>query len=273
MDTDHILDVAIEAAKAAGRVIVESRGAGAIHEKSAHHYVTEVDLKSEQTILKILRARYPQHAIVSEESHADERVDGPGVWIIDPLDGTNNFSNGIPIYCVSIAFASRGRVQVAAIYDPNRDELFSAVRGRGSRLNGVPIKVSDRAELKHAIICTGFYYDRGLVMRSTLRAIETLYVSGVRGIRRLGSAALDLCWVGCGRLDGFFEYRLAPWDYSAGWLIVAEAGGVCTDRDGGTMTLEAGNVMAANPSIHQALAQRISWQAMSLPGPGRHDEL
>jgi myo-inositol-1(or 4)-monophosphatase len=263
LNHELILNVAIEAVKAAGDLIQQRNDPGTIQEKSAHHYVTETDLRAEQTILYILRGRFPDHGIVSEESHASAGLDGPAVWIIDPLDGTNNYSNGIPIYCVSIAFAVHGKIAVAAIYDPNRNELFTAIRGQGAQRNGIPIKVSDRTELKHAIICTGFYYDRGLVMRSTLRAIETLYDNGVRGLRRLGSAALDLCWVACGRLDGFFEYRLAPWDYSAGWLIVEEAGGVCSDREGQAMSLEAGNVMAANPALHQTLAELIPWRETS----------
>jgi myo-inositol-1(or 4)-monophosphatase len=190
------------------------------------------------------------------------------LWIIDPLDGTNNFSHSIPLYCVSIAFASRGEVKVAAIYDPNRDELFSAVRGQGAQLNGSPIRVSAASELKEAIICTGFYYDRGQIMRATLKAIETLFTNGVRGVRRLGSAALDLCWVANGRLDGFFEYRLAPWDYAAGWLIVAEAGGDCSNRDGQAMTLDANNITAASPAVHAKLVEIVPWSKMLAAATG-----
>lgn len=242
----------------------ERQSAGSIRQKSAHHFVTEADLQSEKIILKIIRDQFPDHHIVSEESYAAESVEHPAVWIIDPLDGTNNFSNGLPLYCVSIAFAVAGRVEVATIYDPLRDELFTAVRGQGARLNSTPISVSSRHQLDQAIVCTGFYYDRGVLMRATLRAIETLFVSGVRGIRRLGSAALDLAWVACGRLDAFFEYQLAPWDYAAGWLLVTEAGGVCSERDGLSMRLDAENIMAGNRDVHAALLQRVPWSKMKL---------
>jgi myo-inositol-1(or 4)-monophosphatase len=264
LNTEKILESAIEAAKTAGVMLRERQSVGSIRQKSAHHFVTEADLESERIILQIIRERFPEHHIVSEESHAAESVGHPAVWIIDPLDGTNNFSNGLPLYCVSIAFASAGRVEVAAIYDPLRDELFSAVRGQGAQLNSVPISVSSRKQLEHAIVCTGFYYDRGVLMRATLRAIETLFVSGVRGIRRLGSAALDLAWVACGRLDAFFEYQLAPWDYAAGWLLVTEAGGVCSERDGFSMRLDAESIIAGNPDIHACVLQRVPWSKMKL---------
>ncbi len=262
MNLDSILETAIEAAQAAGKALKENPNVGQVVEKSAYHFVTEADLRSEKIILDLIRERFPQHRIVSEESHQSENVLETDVWIIDPLDGTNNFSHGIPLYCVSIAFASKGQVQVGVVYDPNRDELYSAVRGRGAFMNGVPIRVSAADELKQAIICTGFYYDRGEMMRATLKAIETLFTNGVRGIRRLGSAALDLCWVANGRLDGFFEYRLAPWDYAAGWLLVTEAGGACSDRDGQPMSLDANNVMAASPAVHRRLLDIVPWSNM-----------
>ncbi len=262
MNVDSILQTAIEAAQTAGRVLQQHGEVTEIQEKSAYHFVTEADLRAEKAILDIIGERFPDHRIVSEESHAAENVLQPAVWIIDPLDGTNNFSHSIPLYCVSIAFATHGQVQVAVVFDPNRNEMYSAIRGKGAWLNGKPIHVSRRDELKQSIICTGFYYDRGQVMRSTLKAIETLFTHGVRGIRRFGSAALDLCWVADGRLDGFFEYQLAPWDYAAGWLLVTEAGGTCSERDGRPMSLDAGNVMAANTPIHRKLAELVCWSKM-----------
>jgi myo-inositol-1(or 4)-monophosphatase len=262
LDIDAIHTTATEAARAAGRLLLQNQDLGAVVEKSAYHFVTEADLRSERAILDLIQARFPDHQIVSEESFQTGDLDGEAVWIIDPLDGTNNFSHSIPLFCVSIAFAARGQVQAAAIYDPSRDELFSAICRQGAFLNGRPIRVSANHELRQAIVCTGFYYDRDLVMRGTLKAIEQLFVHGVRGIRRLGSAALDLCWVAAGRLDAFFEYRLAPWDYAAGWLIVREAGGTCSDRDGNPMHLRAENVVAANPPLHGRLLETVRWSDM-----------
>ena len=262
MNLDSILETAIQAAQGAGRVLQQHGAVTDIQEKSANHFVTEADLRSEKAILDTIGERFPEHRIVSEESLATENVLQPAVWIVDPLDGTNNFSHSIPLYCVSIAFATHGQVQVAAVFDPNRNEMYTAVRGKGAWLNGTPIHVSQRGELRQAIICTGFYYDRGQVMRSTLKAIETLFTQGVRGIRRFGSAALDLCWVADGRLDGFFEYQLAPWDYAAGWLLVTEAGGACSERDGRPMSLDAGNVIAGNAPIHRTLVELVSWSKM-----------
>lgn len=263
MDLHAILETAVDASRKAGVVLRQHGAVTESHEKSAYHFVTEADLRAEKVILDLIAQRFPGHRIVSEESHAAENTLQPNVWIIDPLDGTNNFSHSIPLYCVSIAFASEGQVKVAAIYDPNRDEMYTAVRGQGAWLNGTPIHVSPRGELRSAIICTGFYYDRGQVMRSTLKAIETLFVQGVRGIRRFGSAALDLCWVATGQLDGFFEYQLAPWDYAAGWLLVEEAGGICSERDGRAMSLEAGNVIAANHALHSKLVELVAWSKMN----------
>lgn len=267
MDFESILETAISAARQAGGMLQQQGAVRLAHEKSAHHFVTEADLRSEQIVLDLIRGRFPDHRIVSEESHAAESVDQAHVWIIDPLDGTNNFSHCIPMYCVSIAFATSGSVQVAAVFDPNRDEMFSAIRGKGAWLNGQKIQASQCAELRQAIVCTGFYYDRGEVMRSTLKAIETLFLHDIRGIRRFGSAALDLCWVANGRLDGFFEYQLAPWDYAAGWLIVNEAGGACADREGSAMSLGAGNIMAGNKAILARLADLVPWPKMRTTAP------
>jgi myo-inositol-1(or 4)-monophosphatase len=261
---DPILETAKAAARQAGQALMANRDVGRVVEKEAHHFVTEADLRAERIVIETIRRRFADHAIVSEESNQAGNLQGPDVWIIDPLDGTNNFAHSIPLFCVSIAYASRGQVQVAVVYDPNRDELFAAARGHGATCNDLPIRVSAVNDLRGAIVCTGFYYDRGELMRRTLRAIEMLFVSDVRGIRRLGSAALDLCWIACGRLDGFFEYRLAPWDYAAGWLLVTEAGGTCADRDGHELVLDSGNIIAGNPNVTGLLVQKIPWSATAL---------
>jgi len=174
-----------------------------------------------------------------------------GLWIIDPLDGTNNFSRGIPQFCTSIAYAEHGEVLAGCIYDPERDELFSASKGNDAYLNGQKITVSKRNKINETIIATGFYYDRGQIMEQTLKTIHNLFKNNICGIRRLGSAALDLCWVACGRYDAYFEYKLHPWDFAAGMLIVREALGKCYDKSGDTMTLNGEGFIATNTNLEK----------------------
>jgi myo-inositol-1(or 4)-monophosphatase len=264
-----VLSVAASAAREAGHFL---RG---VHptitrEKSSGNLVTAADLESERMIVERIRGEFPEHAILSEESLADVSLEAENLWIVDPLDGTNNFAHGIPQFCVAIAFARQGTVRAGAVYDPNRDELFTAAAGLPSQCNGQPMAVSPRDRLEQSIICTGFYYDRGDLMRRTLDSIETLFVRGVRGVRRFGSAALDLCWVACGRLDGYFEYQLGPWDYAAGHFLVQQSGGRCCDRSGQPLTLSTRGVIASNGRIHEELLDRVRWRESS-PG-GVRDE-
>jgi myo-inositol-1(or 4)-monophosphatase len=171
--------------------------------------------------------------------------------------------HGIPQFCVSIGLAVAGELQLGVVYDPNRQELFTAQRGRGAFLNGRPIQVSPRPNLQQSVIGAGFYYDRGDLVTQTLSAIQRLFQVPIRGVRRFGSAALDLCWVACGRYDGYFEYRLGPWDYAAGAVIVAEAGGRCCDRHGQPLQVLSGNVIASSPQIHAELVQLVRYGASS----------
>lgn len=257
---NRLLDAAENTARNVGQWLLTQFGKSVASEKGdSHNLVTEADLEAEQKICAALHKVLPEAVFLREEGESTGTVDSEEVWIVDPLDGTNNFAHGIPQFCVSIALVIQGQFQLGVIYDPNRDELFSAYREHGAWLNGKPICVSTRGTLQESVVCTGFYYDRGELVRRTLASIERLFSANVRGIRRLGSAALDLCWVACGRLDGYFEYQLGPWDYAAGVLIVQEAGGECTARDGQPMTTGAGNVIASNGLIHQDLLDQVRW--------------
>ncbi len=226
---------------------------------SEYNLVTEADLLSEKLITEAIRSHFPDHAIIGEESGATPPLDSPHLWIIDPLDGTSNYASGMPHFCVSIAYAERGEVQVGAIYDPIRKELFFAERGKGATMNDKPITVSRRNRLAESLVCTGFYYDRGELMEKTVDMIKTLFHHGIRCIRRTGSAALDLCWVASGRFDGYFEYQLSLWDYAAGWLILSESGGTISDRDGSTFSLASIGVISASNTTFDELVSVVKW--------------
>ena len=257
-DLSDLVAAAEEVARAAGDYL-RSVQPQISHEKSAGNLVTDADLAAERIILERLRASFPRHAILSEETAADVALDAEHLWIVDPLDGTNNFAHQIPQFCVSIAYAQRGVVRAGVVFDPNRQELFCSCPGRGATLNGQPIQVASRPRLAEVIISTGFYYDRGALMRRTLQSIETLFSTGIRGVRRFGSAALDLCWVACGRVDGYFEYQLAPWDFAAGSLLVQSAGGICSDRNGLPLRLDSPGVIAASRLVYDQLLQQVQW--------------
>lgn len=221
-----------------------------IQYKSTHtDLVTEVDQASEKFILEYLRQHHPDHQIVAEESgqHGQNLSQG---WIIDPLDGTVNYAHGIPIFSVSLAYAQNGQVQLGVVYDPMRDECFSAERGKGATLNGKPIQVAHAQELAQSLLVTGFPYDTFKVKENNLDNYARFAVRS-QGVRRLGSAALDLCYVGAGRFDGFWELRLSPWDVAAGGLIAEEAGALVTNTRGGSDYLSPiPSIIAANPTLH-----------------------
>jgi len=246
------LQTAVTAAGRAAEIIMRPVRHLGVREKPRDGLVTEIDLQAQETIIGVLHDAFPDHSMLAEESAAS-RVTATAaeqLWIIDPLDGTTNFVHGIPHYCVSIAYARQGRIMVGVVLDPLRDELFTAVRGRGAERNGSPITVSQRATLDQLVVATGFYYDRGEMMEQTLETIRELFSRQVHGIRRLGSAALDLSWVACGRFDAFFEYRLSPWDYAAGALLVEEAAGRCEHPP-----LQPGPVLAANRQVFDSFAE------------------
>jgi myo-inositol-1(or 4)-monophosphatase len=249
-----MLDVAIEAAKEAGKFLKYNIGkVRSIEQKKGEerNLVSEIDKASEEKIIGIIKRHYPGHAILAEESGGrTESADYK--WIIDPLDGTTNFLHGVPIFCVTIAVERKGEVVAGVIYDPNHDEMFTAAKGEGAFLNGRPIRVSKTKELINSLLVTGFPYD---IARNPDHAIEHFvhFLAEGRGIRRLGSAALDLAYTAAGRFDGFWEVNLNPWDMAAGVLLVSEAGGKVTDFSGAPQSIYQKQVVASNGIIHDAM--------------------
>ena len=252
MTMHPLLNIAVRAARRAGEVIARSipRLEGIeIHAKERHDYVTEVDRAAEREIIEIIRHHYPEHALLAEESGAHGRSDTR--WIIDPLDGTTNFLHGFPVYAVSIACEVRGRLEVATVYDVLRQELFTATRGVGAQLDSRRIRVSKRRGLEGALLATGFPFRAADDLGSYLEMLRVV-MPQVAGVRRAGSAALDLAYVAAGRVDGFWELGLKPWDTAAGALLVTEAGGHLS-RVNGDVYEHGGDVCAGTPRIHAAL--------------------
>ena len=253
-----MLNTAIKAARRAGSVI--SRASNdldklTIETKSQNDFVSEVDRAAEQAIIEVLKEAYPQHSILAEESGAVD-TGSDYQWIIDPLDGTTNFIHGMPQYAVSIALAKAGIVEQAVIFDPNRNELFTASKGGGAFLNERRIRVSRRLKLQDSLIGTGFPY-RSFDLVDTYLAIFKELTQKTAGQRRPGAASLDLAYVACGRYDGFWEFGLAPWDMAAGALMISEAGGLVSDVRGEASYLTSGNVVAGTPKVFAPLLNVI----------------
>lgn len=258
---EQCLQIACEAARTAGERILALRGNAAIsHKESSQNLVTQADIESEEIIVTRIGRECPGHQFLREEGASTGNIDDPHLWIIDPLDATNNFAHGIPHFSISIAYAEFGAVKAGVVYDPMRRECFTAIRGGGAKLDNQPISISRRTSLTECIVGTGFYYDRGEMMKRTLDAIGRLFSINIRGVRRMGSAAIDLCWVACGRFDAFFEYRLAPWDYAAGSLIIEEAGGRCADRNGAPLHLSSESVLTSNPLVFEPFLEAVRWE-------------
>ncbi len=254
MRVDQIGQIALRAARAAGRIHLRWLNKTKTTRKSnALDLVTEADKEAEAAIIKIIRGAFPDHAILAEESGASEQRSAHR-WIIDPLDGTTNFAHGFPAFCVSIAYEHRRRVQHGVVFDALHRDLFSARRGRGAILNGKPIRVSKSKALATSLLATGFAYDRRERRRFYLAFWEDM-MTRVEGVRRAGSAALDLASVACGRLDGFWEFGLKPWDVAAGALLVTEAGGTVTNMDGTPLDIAGAQILATNNRIHREMAQ------------------
>ena len=243
------LKTAQTAAENAGNIILEQLGRTIISEKAANSLVTEADYAAQEIIINSIKSRYPDHSFLAEERNLSADLNEKDLWIIDPLDGTNNYAHGIPHFSISIAYSRSGNIEAGIVYDPLKREMFSAIKGLGAFLNGSRIKVSDTASLQQSMIATGFYYDRGSIMRKTLHSIEKLFEANIHGIRRFGSAALDLAWVACGRFDAYFEYKLSPWDFAAGALLVTEAGGFCTDQRAHDFSLASRGIIASNTAL------------------------
>ena len=253
-----MLNTAVKAARAAGGIIlrnIDRIDTLTISTKSRNDYVSEVDRMAEAEIIHILGKAYPEHGFLGEESggHADG---AEYQWVIDPLDGTTNFLHGVPQYAVSIALRRRGHFEQAVIYDPFKDELFTASRGGGSQLNGRRIRVSKARSLEGALLGTGipFRDDQDLELYlETLRAL----VPGTAGVRRAGSVALDLAYVAAGRFDGFWEFGLKKWDIAAGILLVQEAGGLVGDLHGGLDHYENGDILCGGAGVYKGMLERL----------------
>jgi myo-inositol-1(or 4)-monophosphatase len=253
---------AMAAARAAGRVILGQRVNPRTEYKGAANPVTEADLLSEKTIVGMISESYPGHRIVGEEG-GDRKTDSEFTWWIDPLDGTTNFAHGYPHYCVSIALARREEAIVGVVYDPLRDELFHAERGRGAFLNDERIGVSRVSDPSRSLLATGFPYD--LSRRPQAVARMAAFLSVVQGVRRDGSAALNLAYVAAGRLDGFWEIGLNPWDTAAGAVIAEEAGARVSDFSGRRYHFSRKDVVAAPPALHSFMIATIGSVPDSLP--------
>jgi myo-inositol-1(or 4)-monophosphatase len=252
-------NIAIEAAKEAGRIHKKYfQGNTQTKEKSSSFdLITIADTEAEKAVVELIKNKFPGHNILAEEERY-EKTDSSYCWIIDPLDGTNNFSFGLPFFCVSIALAKNEQVILGVIYDVIRDELFLAEYGKGAYLNGKKIKVSDSGALDKSLLITGFYYDRGKNMLDNLEIIKTFFQKRAVGVRRLGAAALDLSYLACGRATGFWEFCLSPWDFAAGKLLVEEAGGKVTGKTGQEVKLEKSYIVASNGRIHQDIINVIN---------------
>ncbi len=250
---DAVLAVAIDAARQAGAILAECTRAGfRIEHKELINLVTDADHQAEQRIIDVVNKAFPSHPVLAEERGLTKQSPSRYKWIIDPLDGTTNFAHEFPAYCVSIGVEYDGREIVGVVYDPTRDELFSAQLGHGARLNGAPICVSSTNHLDRALLVTGFAYDIRETRNNNLNHFARFALK-VQGLRRTGTAALDLCYVAAGRFDGFWEVKLNPWDMAAGVLILREAGGRVTDFAGTTHSIYGQELVASNGPLHQAM--------------------
>jgi myo-inositol-1(or 4)-monophosphatase len=252
-----MLNTAVRAAREAGKTILrymERIQDLPVSAKGRNDFVTEIDRQAEAGIIRTLRKAYPQHAVLAEETGNHGVAGADYLWIIDPLDGTTNYVHGFPQFAVSIALQHKGRLDQAVVYDPLRQELFTASRGVGAWLDDRRIRVSRQHGLEGALLGTGFPFKELSRLESYLDTFRAL-IRNTAGIRRAGAASLDLAYVACGRLDGFWEFGLKPWDMAAGALLIEEAGGFVSDLRGGDRYLESGDILAGNPRIHSAMMQ------------------
>ena len=255
---DHVpmnvlLDVAVEAGEKAGSILLDYTKSGFhIEHKNPINLVTDADYAAERCVIDHIHTQFPTHGFLAEEQGRIEQSPSPYLWIIDPLDGTTNFAHGYPTYCVSIGLEYRGRCVLGVVFDPSRDELFTATHGCGAQLNGHLIHVSNASTLDNSLLVTGFAYDIRESPRNNLDHFAKFALKA-QGIRRTGSAALDLCYVAAGRFDGFWEVKLNPWDMAAGSILVKEAGGRLTDFLGRDLSLYGQELVASNGHIHHAM--------------------
>ncbi|GLS82924.1 inositol-1-monophosphatase [Paraferrimonas haliotis] len=250
-----MMTIAVRAARSAGTVITRAYAQMdkvKVEAKGQNDFVTSVDKDAEAAIIAAIHASYPDHSIVAEESGSSQGADTDYLWIIDPLDGTTNFVQGIPHFAVSIALQIKGKTEVAVVYDPLRDELFSAIRGKGAQMNGFRVRVPANNELSGGIVATGLPFKSRQHTDTYLKIFGEMF-NHVADMRRTGSAALDLAYTAAGRTDGYFELALKPWDIAAGELIAREAGAMVTDFNGGHNYLKSGHIVAGGPKVTQAM--------------------
>jgi myo-inositol-1(or 4)-monophosphatase len=254
-----MVNIAVRAARRAGELMVRQLNQlESLHvvEKSRNEFVTQVDQAAETAIIEVIREYYPDHAILAEEGGAVGENEYQ--WIIDPLDGTTNYIHGFPVFSVSIAVAYRGEIEHGVVYDPLRQEIFTASRGQGAQLDGRKIRVSKRTTIQQSLVATGFPYRANLKYLDRYMDMLRAVMQESAGVRRPGSAALDLCYVAAGRVDAFFEFGLSKWDIAAGALMIREAGGRISDFHGTDDWFESGNIVAGNPKTYAALSKMLS---------------
>lgn len=258
LDLSRIREVGTGAARAAGELLASRIDSiREVRHKGVVDLVTDVDLASEQLVSRAILDAFPTHTILGEEGGTLGGSDRRFRWLVDPLDGTTNYTHGFPMFCVSIGFEFEGALRFGAVYAPYVDELFVAESGCGATLNGEPIRVSKVDELRQAMLATGFPYDRDAPLARALRSFEAMSIRA-QAVRRVGSAALDLCYVACGRFDAYWEHIVKPWDLGAGALIVSEAGGQLTACDGSPFGVDGGEVLATNTRLHAAMLESLA---------------
>jgi myo-inositol-1(or 4)-monophosphatase len=260
-----MVNIAVRAARRAGELMIRQLNrleTLEITEKNRNEYVTEVDHMAEDAIIEVIYDHYPEHSILAEER--GQQGDHEYQWIIDPLDGTTNYIHGFPVFSVSIAVAHKGQLEHGVVYDPLRQEIFSASRGQGAQLDGRKIRVSKRDRMDYSLIATGFPYRANKKHLDDYLEMLKCVITTSAGIRRPGSAALDLCYVAAGRVDGFWELGLNIWDIAAGALMIKEAGGRISDYQGADTYLESGDVVAGNPKIYAGLSKLLAPHAKNL---------
>ncbi|MEM9364824.1 MAG: inositol monophosphatase family protein [Planctomycetota bacterium] len=263
-DSARLLEVAVSAAKVGGDVLrgyyhdgVTMRNKASDGGKS-YDLVSDADLESERAVIETIRRHFPEHQCLGEESQSIDAADAADLWVIDPLDGTNNFAHRLPHFAVSVAYYRHGKALAGAVLNPIGNDLFTATAGGGAFHNGAAIRTSAVETMDQAMIGCGFYYDRGEMMRATLDAIEACFQCDIHGIRRFGTASLDLCSVASGHVDAFFEYKLSFWDFAAGALILREAGGTISTTRGDTLPNATTTVLASNSRLHATMLKITS---------------
>lgn len=266
-----MLNTAIKAARRAGNVIMRHLDRVdrlTVEAKGPSDFVSDVDRLAESEIINVLRHAYPDHAVLAEET--GHHAGNEHLWIIDPLDGTTNYLHGFPQFAVSLAMQHKSKLEHAVVFDPHKNELFTASRGQGARLNERRIRVSQTHDLENALLGTGFPFRSHEHLDDWLNTLRVLLLHS-SGVRRPGSAALDLAYVACGRYEGFWEFGLKPWDMAAGALLIQEAGGMVSDISGGQSFLESGHILAGNPKIHAEMLHHIRMQIPDMSRYAKHD--